>query len=56
MSEDPDRVLGRFEEAEGRAAETIAAANGEDGGLEERERWREAVADETDDDGDAWWT
>ncbi len=49
---------GRFEEeAEARAAETLAAEE-DDGDLEERERWSEAVAEETDDtDDDArWWT
>jgi hypothetical protein len=50
-------LAGRFEEeAETRAAETLAAED-DDGELEESERWSEAVADETDDaDGDAaWW-
>jgi len=49
---------GRFEEeAEARAAETLAEAE-DDGDLEESERWSEAVAEETDDaDDDArWWT
>jgi hypothetical protein len=49
---------GRFEEeAEARAAETLAAEE-DDGDLEEQERWSEAVAEETDDtDDDArWWT
>ena len=49
---------GRFEEeAEARAAETLAAEE-DDGDLEECERWSEAVAEETDDtDDDArWWT
>jgi hypothetical protein len=58
----PDELLaqilgGRFEEeAEARAAESLAGQ--EDGGeLEERERWSEAVAEETEDDDDArWWT
>ena len=50
-------LSGRFEEeAEARAAETLASEE-DDGELEESERWSEAVADETDDaDGDAaWW-
>ena len=50
-------LAGRFEEeAEARAAETLASEE-DDGELEESERWSEAVADETDDaDGDAaWW-
>lgn len=50
-------LSGRFEEeAEARAAETLAGEE-DDGELEESERWSEAVADETDDaDGDAaWW-
>ena len=51
---------GRFEEeADARAAETLAQADDEDDGeLEESERWSEAVAEETDDsDDDArWWT
>ena len=50
-------LSGRFEEeAEARAAETLANEE-DDGELEESERWSEAVADETDDaDGDAaWW-
>ena len=49
---------GRFEEeAEARAAETLAEQE-DDGELEERERWSEAVADETDDTEDdaRWWT
>jgi hypothetical protein len=49
---------GRFEEeAEARAAETLAEEE-DDGDLEEGERFGEAVADETDDtDDDArWWT
>jgi hypothetical protein len=59
----PDELLahilgGRFEEeAEARAAETLAGEE-DDGELEERERWSEAVADETDDTEDdaRWWT
>jgi hypothetical protein len=50
---------GRFEEeAEARAAETLALSEDDDGELEESERWSEAVAEETDDsDDDArWWT
>jgi hypothetical protein len=49
---------GRFEEeAEARAAETLAGEE-DDGELEEDERWSEAVADETDDTEDdaRWWT
>jgi hypothetical protein len=49
---------GRFEEeAEARAAETLAGEEDE-GELEERERFGEAVADETDDTEDdaRWWT
>ena len=49
---------GRFEEeAEARAAETLAGEE-DDGELEESERWSEAVADETDDTEDdaRWWT
>ena len=49
---------GRFEEeAEARAAETLAGEE-DDGDLEEHERWSEAVAEETDDTEDdaRWWT
>jgi hypothetical protein len=49
---------GRFEEeAEARAAETLAEEE-DDGDLEESERWSEAVTEETEDtDDDArWWT
>ncbi len=49
---------GRFEEeAEARAAETLAEEE-DDGDLEESERWSEAVTEGTEDtDDDArWWT
>jgi hypothetical protein len=50
---------GHFEEeAEARAAETLAEEDADDDGeLDESERWSEAVAEETEDaDDDArWW-
>jgi hypothetical protein len=49
-------LSGRFgQEAEARAAETLDGKE-DDGELDESERWSEAVAEETEDDGDAaWW-